>query len=73
MVETDVDELLAGFGVTGAAAALITIVFGILVIVLPDLIALLVGVYLIIHGLIRLMEHLEKADGSRARRHRKDW
>ena len=52
------EKMLEKLGVTGMVAAILTIIFGILVIVFPDLIAWLVGIYLIIVGLIDLIGHL---------------
>jgi len=58
MVETNPDRLLASFGIRGNVAAIIMIVFGILVIVLPKLISLIVGIYLIVHGLLSLDSYM---------------
>ena len=52
------EKMLMKLGITGMVAAILTIVFGILVIVFPDLIAWLVGIYLIVVGLIDLIGHL---------------
>ena len=52
------EKMLEKLGITGMVAAVLTIVFGILVIVFPDLIAWLVGIYLIVVGLIDLIGHL---------------
>jgi uncharacterized membrane protein HdeD (DUF308 family) len=59
MVEADVESVLAKFGITGMVAAIIMIVFGILVIIFPHLIAWIVGLYLIVVGLINLMGHFQ--------------
>ena len=59
---TDVmDKGLKRIGVTVSKPilALITIIFGILVIVFPEFLALLVGVYFIIQGLLLLVDYFE--------------
>ena len=52
------EKMLEKLGITGMVAAILTIVFGILVILFPNLIAWLVGIYLIVVGLIDLIGHL---------------
>lgn len=42
-------------GITGEVAAILTIIFGIVVIVYPQSVALIIGAYLIIVGLIQLL------------------
>ncbi len=59
MVEADLEKMLAKFGITGMVAAIIMIIFGVLVIVFPHLIAWIIGLYLIIVGLINLIQHLQ--------------
>ena len=59
---TDVmDKGLKRLGVTVSKPilALITILFGILVIVFPELLAILVGVYLLIQGILLLLDYYE--------------
>ena len=59
---TDVmDKGLKRLGVTVSKPilALITIVFGILVIVFPELIAWLVGIYFLIQGILLLLDYYE--------------
>lgn len=59
---TDVmDKGLKKLGVTVSKPilALITILFGILVIVFPGLIGLLVGVYLLVQGILLLVDYYE--------------
>jgi uncharacterized membrane protein HdeD (DUF308 family) len=59
---TDVmDKGLKRVGVTVSkpVLALITILFGILVIVFPDILAVLVGVYLLIQGILLLFDYFE--------------
>jgi uncharacterized membrane protein HdeD (DUF308 family) len=55
------DKGLKRLGVTVSKPilALITILFGILVIVFPDLLAILVGVYLLIQGILLLLDYYE--------------
>ena len=60
---TDVVEKgLKRFGVTVSKPilALIAIVFGILVIVFPEFLALLVGLYFIIQGILLLVDYYER-------------
>ncbi len=45
-------------GITGQVAAVLMIVFGIMVIVMPVLIAWLLGLYLILAGVIQLVGHV---------------
>jgi uncharacterized membrane protein HdeD (DUF308 family) len=59
---TDVmDKGLKRLGVTVSKPilALITILFGILVIVFPDFLALLVGLYFIIQGVLLFADYME--------------
>jgi len=56
MVEP-VDRAFRTMGVTGEIAAVLMIVFGIAVILMPALIAWIVGLYLILHGLLSLVAH----------------
>ena len=55
------DKGLKRLGVTVSKPilALITILFGILVIVFPELLAILVGVYLLIQGILLLLDYYE--------------
>lgn len=55
MVEIDPEKILKRFGLTGILAAVLMIIFGILVIVFPDLVAWIIGLYLIIVGIINLI------------------
>jgi len=59
MVDADVEKMLKKFGLTGMIAAIVMIVFGVLVIAMPNLIAWIIGLYLIIHGVIELLGHLD--------------
>ena len=67
MVEADPQKLLAKFGITGMVAAFFMIIFGILVIILPNLISWIVGLYLIIVGLINLIGHAQSSQGPPTR------
>ena len=55
------DKGLKRLGVTVSKPilALITILFGILAIVFPELLAILVGVYLLIQGILLLLDYYE--------------
>jgi len=55
LVEIDPEKILKRFGLTGILAAVLMIIFGILVIVFPDLVAWIIGLYLIIVGIINLI------------------
>ncbi|MCA1813531.1 MAG: DUF3096 domain-containing protein [Halobacteriales archaeon] len=57
--QRDMDATFRRFGVTGAAAAVLMVVFGILILVFPYLVGVLVGLYLIVVGLLQLMGHLD--------------
>lgn len=48
-----------GVTVSKPILALITLVFGILVIVFPDFLAILVGVYFIIQGILLFLDYYE--------------
>lgn len=52
---TPPEKILKRMGVTGAAAAVLMIIFGVLVISFPNLISWLVGIYLIVVGLMNLV------------------
>ena len=56
-----VEEGLKKFGVTMSKPilAVICIIFGILVIVIPALLGIIVGVFLIIEGILLLTEYME--------------
>jgi uncharacterized membrane protein HdeD (DUF308 family) len=70
MVEADPQKLLAKFGITGMVAAIFMIIFGVLVILFPSLIAWIVGLYLIIVGLINLIGHVSTTQSSQQQRER---
>jgi uncharacterized membrane protein HdeD (DUF308 family) len=48
-----------GVTVSKPVLALITIVFGILVIVFPDFLPILVGIYFLIQGVLLLLDYFE--------------
>jgi uncharacterized membrane protein HdeD (DUF308 family) len=52
------EKMLKKMGVTGLTAAILMIIFGILVIAFPNLISWLVGIYLIVVGIVNLIGHL---------------
>lgn len=58
------NKMLKKMGVTGLAAAILMIIFGVLVIAFPHLIAWLVGIYLIVVGLVNLMGEMQKTKSS---------
>ncbi|MCW3998001.1 MAG: DUF3096 domain-containing protein [Candidatus Bathyarchaeota archaeon] len=64
MTET-VDKSLKKFGVTVSKPilALIAVIFGVLVIVLPDLLQLIVGLYFIIQGVLLYTDYMETKKG----------
>ncbi len=64
MTET-VDKGLKKFGVTVSKPilALIAVVFGILVIVFPDLLQWIVGLYFIIQGVLLFTDYMESKQG----------
>lgn len=57
-IRRDLDHAFGALGIHGTASALLMIVFGVLVIVFPELIAWLVGGYLILVGVISLSGQL---------------
>ena len=58
--------MLKKIGITGLTAAILMIVFGILVIVFPSLIAWIVGIYLVVVGLVNLIGEITKGKSSRS-------
>lgn len=57
----EVDRVFRRIGVTGEAAAILMIVFGVLILALPELLRWLIGLYLVIVGLLQLIGHMEAA------------
>lgn len=64
MTET-VEKSLKKFGVTVSkpVLALIAVIFGVLVIALPDLLQLIVGLYFIIQGVLLYTDYMETKKG----------
>ena len=64
MTET-VEKGLKKFGVTVSKPilALIAVIFGVLVIALPDLLQLIVGLYFIIQGVLLYTDYMETKKG----------
>ena len=64
MTET-VDKGLKKFGVTVSKPilALIAVIFGVLVIILPDLLQFIVGLYFIIQGVLLYTDYMETKKG----------
>ena len=58
------DKMLKKMGITGLTAAILMIVFGVLVIAFPNLIAWLVGIYLIVVGVVSLIGEMQKTKSS---------
>jgi uncharacterized membrane protein HdeD (DUF308 family) len=61
---TTPERMLKRIGITGLAAAILMIIFGILVIVFPDLVAWLVGIYLIVVGVVKLVGYISGGKSS---------
>jgi uncharacterized membrane protein HdeD (DUF308 family) len=57
-VDINVEKMLAKVGITGMVAAVLMIIFGILVIAFQALIAWIIGLYLIVVGLVNLIGHI---------------
>ena len=58
-LQSDIDRMFNRLGLTGQAAAVLMILFGVLIILFPALVAVLIGVYLIVVGLIQLLGTME--------------
>jgi uncharacterized membrane protein HdeD (DUF308 family) len=61
LMSAEVERGLKRFGVTVSkpALAVITIIFGVLVLVFKDFLQLIVGIYLIITGILLLLDYFE--------------
>lgn len=59
VIQSEVDRVFRRMGVTGQAAAILMIVFGVLVIAFTELVAYLIGLYLIIVGIVQLLGNME--------------
>ncbi|MEE9163586.1 MAG: DUF3096 domain-containing protein [Thermoplasmata archaeon] len=60
LVPSEVQAFLKRRGISLEVAALLMILFGVLIIAFPGLVALLVGLYLIVAGVVTLVGHLMK-------------
>ncbi len=60
LVPSEVQDFLKRRGISLEVAALLMILFGVLIIAFPGLVALLVGLYLIVAGVVTLVGHLMK-------------
>jgi len=58
VIQSETERAFRRLGVTGEASAVLMIVFGVLVIAFPALIAWIVGVYLIVVGAMQLAAHM---------------
>ena len=57
-IGSEASQFFRRLGLTGEIAAVLMILFGILIIVFPALIAWLIGLYLIIAGVVQLAGHM---------------
>lgn len=64
LIKTEVDKIFKKIGISGQVAALVMIIFGIVVILFPDLISWLIGIFLIIMGIITLAGTMPKRQTS---------
>ncbi len=60
LVPSELQAFLKRRGISLEVAALLMILFGVLIIAFPGLVALLVGLYLIVAGVVTLVGHLMK-------------
>lgn len=60
VIRGEVDRVFTRLGISGMAAAILMILAGILLLVFPELVAYVLGLYLIIVGLLQLMAHLDQ-------------
>ena len=63
VIRSETERMFARLGITGQAAAILMILFGVLIIVFPALVAILIGVYLIVVGLLQLLGSMEATRG----------
>jgi uncharacterized membrane protein HdeD (DUF308 family) len=59
LITQEVDRVFRRIGITGEAAALLMILFGILILVFRDLVPVLIGLYLVIVGVLQLLGHID--------------
>lgn len=64
LIKTEVDKIFRKIGISGQIAALVMIIFGIVVILFPSLISWLIGLFLIIMGIITLIGTFQKGPSS---------
>jgi uncharacterized membrane protein HdeD (DUF308 family) len=55
----EIDRQFGRFGITGAAAAILMIVFGFVILIRPELVGILVGIYLVVVGILQLLATFE--------------
>ena len=60
LIPTELDEFFQRRGISLQVAAVLMIHFGLLVIVFPDFVALLVGAYLVLAGIVTLLGYIRK-------------
>lgn len=58
VVDETVGNIFGKLGITGMAAALITIIFGVIILLNVVSVELIVGLYLIIIGIIQLVQYI---------------
>ncbi|MEM1695343.1 MAG: DUF3096 domain-containing protein [Candidatus Aenigmatarchaeota archaeon] len=69
MAEKKVEEIMKkylGFSAPRLVISLLMIVFGVVIIVWPDLVAILIGIYLLISGILALVDELLKGKALKA-------
>lgn len=65
IVDDTVGNIFSKLGITGMAAALVTIIFGIIVLLEVVKIELIVGLYLLIVGIIQLVQYIPALTAKR--------
>ncbi len=58
LIPSEMKEFLRRRGISLEVAALLMILFGVLIIVFPGLVAILIGAYLIAAGIVTLLGHV---------------
>ncbi|MEM1618919.1 MAG: DUF3096 domain-containing protein [Desulfurococcaceae archaeon] len=69
MAEKKVEEIMKkylGISAPRLVIALLMIIFGIVIIVWPELVAILIGIYLLISGILALVDELLKGKALKA-------
>jgi len=59
------EKMLKKMGITGLTAAVLMIIFGVLVIAFPHLVSWLIGIYLIVVGIVNLIGHVQSMETSK--------